>query len=296
MSSKESEGKGAYTKKLSDHGSNNDDGEKRPARRIFGRNNSRNSYSDSGSDMEMDDDGPKGSKQKKRSMRLGSFLYSPNHLKNNQGSNMIDDDPHDHRRGTQSHLFSLVRKKKAMNKYANNLVKNQDKTTAESEAVSTEKVRAEATDNATVKVEEGRMKSDDKVESMATIASYGGSKSSIDTADVGIIAPVVLTDEQKEEAEKVSKGILLLQESMKDYTHLISRFPIEIRIEKLSFSVPYTEASAKITTVYNSSFVYKTIKSLKRLTCGATESKHAKVSYTKHVLDNISLSLKPGKM
>ena len=299
MSSKESQGKGDYTNaQLSDpKNSNIDEGEaKRPSRRSFDQNSSRPSSSNSASDMETDDDAPTvGSQIKKRSMEIRSSLYTPNHEKNKLGSssNMSDDNPPDHGREKQSHLFNLVRKKKAMNKYANKLVNNnnnQDKTrtSGKSVDVSSEKVTTEATtyDATSVKVEEGRMKS---AGSRATISSYDGSKSSIDTAN--------LTDEQKEEAKKVSKGILLLQESIeKGYAHLIYKFPIEIRMKNLCFSVPYTEASTKKSTVYNSSFVYKAIKLLKRLTNGATETKHTKVSYTKHVLDNISLSLKPGKM
>jgi hypothetical protein len=70
----------------------------------------------------------------------------------------------------------------------------------------------------------------------------------------------------------------------------------QIRMKNLCFPVPYTEASSKITTVYNSSFVYKAIKKLKQLTNGVEETKEAGVSPTKYVLDNISLCLKPGKM
>eukprot|EP00536_Pseudo-nitzschia_multiseries_P002021 jgi/Psemu1/182647/e_gw1.27.166.1 len=67
-------------------------------------------------------------------------------------------------------------------------------------------------------------------------------------------------------------------------------------MEHLSFSVPYTEASTKITTVYNSSVIYTGIKTLQRLTNTAAESKSAKATSTKGVLEDITLCLKPGKM
>jgi len=198
----------------------------------------------------------------------------------------------DKQEGRQSHLFTLVRKQKAIDKYTKKLLVSQQKNSVVSVVdQSNEKIISEATDdNATSDAEEGRMEIDIETESKASTRSYGGSKNSINTAGTDFNKRIVLTDDQKEEVQKTSKGIIFLEEKIKEYSSHISRFPIEIRMKKLSFSVQYTEASAKITTLYNSSFVYMLIKAFKKKT------ENAKVSYTKHVLDNISLSLKPGKM
>jgi ABC-type multidrug transport system ATPase subunit len=304
MSSKESEFERGRTEERSadPNSSNNNDNSAR-RRRTFDRSASSGEYI---SDVETDDETPPSGPKKKSRTGIGSFLYKSNRKNNLKGNNIGNGNGNgkdnvnvNDKQGGQSHLFGLVRQQKAINKYTKNHLKSQ-KNSAVCSVVdqSNEKVKAEATDgDATGLAEEGRMKIDNiKTESRSTIDSYGGSKSSIDATGAEYNKPVVLTDDQKEEANKTSKGILLLQETLKEYTGFISRFPIEIRMEKLSFSVPYTEASTKITTVYNSSFLYKIIKPLRSLTNGAKETNHAKVSYTKHVLDNISLSLKPGKM
>lgn len=198
----------------------------------------------------------------------------------------------------QSHLFNLIRKQKAIDKYTKKLLNSQEKNSVGSAvSQSNKKMISEATDdNATSNVEEGRMEIDIETESKATTRSNGGSKSSINTAGTDFRKRIVLTDDQKEEVQKTSKGIIFLQEKTKEYSGHVSRFPIEIRMEKLSFSVQYSEASAKITTLYNSSFVYMVIKAFKILTDKTKKTENTKVSYTKLVLDNISLSLKPGKM
>ena len=236
------------------------DGEKRRSRRVFCQSIS---SGDSASDMETDDEAPSGSKQRKRTT-IGNLLYKSKRKTLEEDSN---DKNLQNQQVKQSHLLSLVRKQKAMHKYANKLVKNED-----NKKGANDRVTVEETDNAKFIEAEGEPKK---------IASSEGSKSSIEP-------PVILTDEQKEEAKKTSNGILLVQQVFKDYgngseSEFEFKSPtIDIRMENLSFSVPCTEASTKITTVYNSSFVYKTIKALKRLVKGRTEeTKHAKVSYTK---------------
>lgn len=173
-----------------------------------------------------------------------------------------------------THLLSLVTSKKAVNKYANKLVRTRDRdfpTCANNTTSTTLQV-------APSELEEGRTKSTEQILS----ANHRGSTG--------------LTDEQKEEAEEVSEGILLLQEAFRDYSYLIKKLPIEIRIENLSFSVPCTDTSPKITTVYNSSFLYKAVKKVKQVTKRLEGVKQARVSRTEYVLNNISLCLKPGKM
>jgi ABC-type multidrug transport system ATPase subunit len=104
-----------------------------------------------------------------------------------------------------------------------------------------------------------------------------------------------LSDEEKENLEQASRGLMLLRETQKKYSALMSEFPVEIRMSNVSFSVPYTEASTKIKTVYNSSFVYHAVKLFKRLREGKFRAETEDVRH-KIVLDNISLRFKPGNM
>ena len=207
-----------------------------------------------------------------------------------QDMTMVDDDLENFEEDEPSHLTSLVSLKRAVDDYANKLVRTQD-----NDIPPSGKVTAGATYDATpAEIEEGKIKATRPTPRIKLSADHRISDDK--TNNSGMIGPIVLTDEQKEEAEKESKGILLLKKSFSDYSHLIEKFPIEIRMKNVCYSVPYTEASSKIRTVYNSSFVYKTIKQLKQLTNGVGETKQAGVSPTKYVLDNISLCLKPGKM
>ena len=264
-------------------------GENRRSRRVFGQFYVRSSSSSgSASDLESEDDRFLGLKKRRHSITIGTFLYASGGRKGNtKNSGVVDDNPQGKRRRRQSHLFNLVREKKSVTKYTNDLLNSKENVIHPSG----DETNAEIDDESSFKAEEGNLKISGY---RSTIASSADSKSPSITSWKGGIE-FKLTDYQKEEAEKASKGILLLRESFRNYSHLIEKFPIEIRIEKLSFLVPYTEASTKITTVYNSSLVYKAIKSLKQLVNGMKESKHTRAS-TKIVLDNISLCLKPGKM
>lgn len=104
-----------------------------------------------------------------------------------------------------------------------------------------------------------------------------------------------LTDAQKEQMENMSAAIKSVKRKMEEYKELTNAFPIEIRIDNLSYTVPVTENSNKIQTVYNSSILYKIVKFCKHL--GAERDPEAYSNPTKKViLDQISLTLKPGRM
>lgn len=62
---------------------------------------------------------------------------------------------------------------------------------------------------------------------------------------------------------------VLWTETQKKYSALMSEFPVEIRMNNFTFSVPHTAASTKIKTVYNSSFVYDAVKLFKRFRTGS---------------------------
>lgn len=261
-------------------------------RNSFFRYGSSGDFSSDNCETTEGDVPPMGSTKRKGRRKIPSFLYK---RRRGQRSNKletktkVDDEPETFEDEGKSHLWALMKNKIAVNKYANELLRTQDNDISPSG-----KETVVATFDATpAEIEEGKI-------------TAIGSRSNIDLpndrrffdggSNGGIFSSVLLTDEQKEEAQKVSKGILLLQESFDDYSHLIQKFPIDVRIENLHFSAPYTEASSKITTVYNSSFVYKAIKKMKQLMNGSEGAQQAGKIHTKHVLDKVSLCLKPGKM
>jgi ABC-type multidrug transport system ATPase subunit len=104
-----------------------------------------------------------------------------------------------------------------------------------------------------------------------------------------------LSDDEKEVLEQASKGLKLMQRTQKKYSVLMSEYPVEIRMSNFSFSVPYTEKSNKIKTVYNTSFVYQAVKLFKRLREGKFQSEKEDIKH-KIVLDKISLRFTPGNM
>lgn len=212
----------------------------------------------------------------KRKKKKEKNLYaSPERRRGKDGDDIGDDEP--------SHLISLVRLKKSVNKYADGIVRKRNKR-------KTSKVSSRPIVDATPSdVEDPTIKASTSI----ALANDKGLPLNSSHHSGTLIS---LTQEQKEEAEKASKGILLVQEAFRDYAHLIEKLPIEIRVDDLTYSVPYTEASSKITTVYNSSFVYPAVKKVKQLLSGVDETKIAKVTQTKYILDGISLCLKPGKM
>jgi ABC-type multidrug transport system ATPase subunit len=104
-----------------------------------------------------------------------------------------------------------------------------------------------------------------------------------------------LTEDEKEQMKQTSEGLMLIKNVHKNYASLMSEIPIEIRMSNFTFVAPFTEASSKIKTVYNSSFVYQVVKLFKRLREGTLGAPKEEV-HNQIVLDKINLSLKPGKM
>lgn len=108
-----------------------------------------------------------------------------------------------------------------------------------------------------------------------------------------------LRDEVEEEMDKEieSAKIRELEDTMKEYKPLrkdIKEYPLEVRLGDVTYTVPVDESSAKIQTVYNSSFLYPLWKFAKRR-LWRCEPKPEKVVSSKKVLANISLVLKPGR-
>ncbi len=221
--------------------------------------------------------------KKQRYSKTKNLYASPKNTKNKaqtaDDESLENDEP--------SHLTSLVRLKKSVNKYANRLVRKQSK---KKYAVAANTSSQPMVDMTPAEVD-GTTKASNSLPPLVNDKTLSAS-----SHHSSIRIQAALTKEQKEEAEKASKGILLLQEAFRDYSHLIEKLPIEIRVDNLKYSVPYTEASSKIETVYNSSFVYKAVKKVKELTNRTNETKQAVKTQTKYVLDGISLCLKPGKM
>jgi ABC-type multidrug transport system ATPase subunit len=96
-----------------------------------------------------------------------------------------------------------------------------------------------------------------------------------------------LTQDQIKDVEKAAASLRLMK-------HTLHReFPIEIRIDKFSYSAPITAESNKIHTVYNTGMIYRIVKYYKRL---RKETHSEEPMKTKVILDDISLALKPGRM
>lgn len=104
----------------------------------------------------------------------------------------------------------------------------------------------------------------------------------------------LLSDEEKERLKLTSSRLSLIEGTMNEFDTYLSAFPIGVRLYNLTFSVPVVELSNKIKNVYNSSFIYHAVKFFQRLRTGTFRT-NSDVRY-KRVLDNISLSLKPGRM
>lgn len=130
--------------------------------------------------------------------------------------------------------------------------------------------------------------------------SLGGDRNASDgTLSSTAQSDIILTAEDKAELQKQAKGLAEIEYFSKTYESLFREdFPVSIKLSDVSFSVQFTEASGKIKTVYNSSLVYQVVTFFKNHLIRKENSQKQKVDhvvYTKHVLENVSLSLKPGK-
>jgi ABC-type multidrug transport system ATPase subunit len=113
-------------------------------------------------------------------------------------------------------------------------------------------------------------------------------------SDASASVVVQLTKQQKEDVKKTSEALKTVQKKMEEYDAYVGvDFPIEIRMENLTYSVPVTLGGNKIRTVYNSSAIYRIVKFFKGLRQGyANEEQKG----TKVILDDMSIVLRPGKM
>jgi ABC-type multidrug transport system ATPase subunit len=103
-----------------------------------------------------------------------------------------------------------------------------------------------------------------------------------------------LSEAQKENVKKSSDALRRIQAIMEEFNaHMQTQFPIEIRMEGLTYSAPDDLNGNKIHTVYNSSYLYVVVKFFKNLRSGG--GMRQKMG-TKVILDDISVVLKPGKM
>jgi ABC-type multidrug transport system ATPase subunit len=113
-------------------------------------------------------------------------------------------------------------------------------------------------------------------------------------SDASGTVAVQLTKEQKEDVKKTSEALKTVQTKMEEYhANVGADFPIEIRMDHLTYSVPITLGANKIRTVYNSSGIYVIVKFFKGVRHGYTNEER---KGTKIILDDISIVLRPGKM
>lgn len=99
-------------------------------------------------------------------------------------------------------------------------------------------------------------------------------------------------EELRVEKERHQKMRDQRESFVKKYHMDTIEFPIEVRINSLTYKVPVPPGSSKIPTVYNSSQIYFAYKFLQRLWMKTPKP----LPGEKTVLNDISLVLKPGKM
>ena len=104
---------------------------------------------------------------------------------------------------------------------------------------------------------------------------------------------IELTESQKKSLEKTSDALLHVKELMEEYGAITqAQFPIEVRMDHVTYSVPVSKGGNKIQTVYNSGLTYKAMKYFKRLRDGTTKAEEVG---SKPILNDISVVLRPGK-
>jgi ABC-type multidrug transport system ATPase subunit len=87
-----------------------------------------------------------------------------------------------------------------------------------------------------------------------------------------------------------------IHEISKEYSKYfvgLGKFPLEVKLEKVSYVVPVDLSASKIETVFNSSFLYSLVKFCKRIY--NREPRPQKIITQFPVLKNINLVLQPGK-
>lgn len=135
----------------------------------------------------------------------------------------------------------------------------------------------------------------DFVEKLAPPMPVKGEGARTSSTASSVTVDVELTEEQMKEMEKMSATLKAVKRLTQEYQDFTSTFPVEVRIENLTYTVPVVESSSKIKTVYNSSIVYKVVKFFKN--AGKEEaSTEGNEPSTKAILDTVSLQFRPGRM
>ena len=212
--------------------------------------------------------------------------------------------------GRDNHLRQLISQKRSRKRYFNRLMRKKDSnetaTNVQEEAAATPTRQGVPTTPSHGDI------SDDDVDGGTTIAKPKLAERSNTVTSNGSsgLNDTGLSDQQKEALDKTSKGVKFVQEQLEPYQAIEQEFPIEVRMKQLTYSVPINEESSKIQTVYNTSAVYPLVKYFKTLGGSKQEEIHHP-TYTnggrrrqseseknpmKKILDNVSLTLQPGKM
>lgn len=116
------------------------------------------------------------------------------------------------------------------------------------------------------------------------------------TLDASLIKE--LKDEVELEMDKEAESAKIQElnkigEKYTPYFQGLGEYPLEVRLQKFSYSVLVNEDNAKIQTVYNASCLYPLTKFVKRM--WHCERKAEKVLTEKQILNNIHLVFKPGR-
>jgi len=73
------------------------------------------------------------------------------------------------------------------------------------------------------------------------------------------------------------------------------QYPLEVRVNNFTVSVPIRKKSGKIMTLYNSSFIYPVVKFAQQVWNNEAPLRRSQAPKTKEILKNINLVFQPGK-
>lgn len=105
---------------------------------------------------------------------------------------------------------------------------------------------------------------------------------------------IELDQDQIRDVETTARSLRSLRKELAEFSKFQQEFPIEIRIDKLNYSATVSRDSNKIKTIYNTGLIYYMVKYWKNRNKQLDEQESMET--TKTILENISLTLMPGKM
>lgn len=114
--------------------------------------------------------------------------------------------------------------------------------------------------------------------------------------DASFMAECTAEVDQEMDDAKISAKLKEIHEMSKEYTKYFAGlgvFPLEVRLQNVSYIVPVDVSSSKIRTVYNTSFLYSLAKFCRRILRGEAKPVQNIIQFP--VLKNINLVLRPGK-